>query len=184
MLETRYENPMAIRSKNALSEALLKLMMYKPFRDVTVSDITGRAGLSRQTFYTNFQKKEDILIYLIQGLFRRYLDKITQVRPVPENLLIDYFLFWGDSREFLTLLYKQDMGYLFQECNRAFFLEDTDLLNDMFTCEEWQLPYIKASIAGVTHELLFLWLTRDQGLSVDRLGTMTRNLLGGRLFAK
>ena len=91
MLETRYENPMAIRSKNALSEALLKLMMYKPFRDVTVSDITGRAGLSRQTFYTNFQKKEDILIYLIQGLFRRYLDKITQVRPVPENLLIDYF---------------------------------------------------------------------------------------------
>ena len=84
----------------------------------------------------------------------------------------------------MTLLYKQDMGYLFQECNRAFFLEDTDLLNDMFTCEEWQLPYIKASIAGVTHELLFLWLTRDQGLSVDRLGTMTRNLLGGRLFAK
>ncbi len=184
MLERKYENPMAIRSKNALSETLLKLMMYKPFKEITISDITERAGLSRQTFYTNFQKKEDILVYLLHGLFRRYLDKITRVRPVPENLLIDYFLFWGDSRDFLTLLYKQDMGYLFQECNRAFFLEDTDMLNDMFTCEEWQLPYIKASIAGVTHELLFMWLTRDQGLSVDRLGTMTRNLLDGRLFAK
>lgn len=183
MLEKKYENPMAIRSKNALSETLLKLMMYRPFKEITVSDLTERAGLSRQTFYTNFQRKEDILIYLLHGLFQRYQDKIAAVRPVPENLLIDYFLFWGDSREFLTLLFKQDMGYLFQDCNRSFFIEDTDILDDLFTCEPWQLPYIKAAIAGITYELLTMWLTQDQGLTVERLSHLTRNLLGGKLFA-
>lgn len=183
MLTRVHENPMAVRSKNALSETLLKLMMYKSFKDITISDITERAGLSRQTFYTNFERKEDILVYLLHGLFMRYLDKITAVRPVAENLMIDYFLFWGDSRDFLTLLYKHNLGYLFQDCNRSFFIEDTDLLNDLFTCEDWQLPYIKASLAGVTYELLYMWLTQDRGLTVDTLSSLTRNLLEGKLFA-
>ncbi len=184
MLEQKYENPMALRSKNALSETLLKLMLYKPFKDITVSDITSRAGLSRQTFYTNFQRREDILVYLLHGLFRRYLTKLTASAPEPEELLIDYFLFWGDSRDFLTLLFRQEMGYLYQDCNRSFFVEDTQILDPLFQCEPWQLPYIKASVAGVTYELMYMWLTQGQGLTVDTLGTVTRNLLGGRMFAK
>lgn len=183
MLTDKRENPMAIRSKNALSQTLLKLMMYKPFSQIAITDITARAGLSRQTFYTNFQRKEDILIYLLHGLFRRYLDKITAACPVPENLMIDYFLFWGDSRDFLSLLFSQDLGYLFQDCNRAFFVEDTAVLDPLFHCEPWQLPYIKASLAGVTYELLTMWITRDQGLPVDALTGLTRNLLNGALFA-
>lgn len=182
MLTAKKENPMAIRSKNALSQTLLKLMMYKPFEEIAITDITARAGLSRQTFYTNFERKEDILVYLLHGLYRRYLDKITAARPVPDNLLIDYFLFWGDSRDFLSLLFRQNMGYLFQDANRAFFIEDTDILNDLFHCESWQLPYIKASLAGITYELLYMWITRDQGLSVDTLTALTRNLLHGALF--
>ena len=62
MLSNKHENPMSIRSKNALSSSLLKLMMYKHFTDISISDITERAGLSRQTFYTNFEKKEDIFL--------------------------------------------------------------------------------------------------------------------------
>jgi len=183
MLSTKRENPMAIRSKNAISSSLLKLMMYKDFSAISISDITERAGLSRQTFYTNFQKKEDILVYLIHGLFRKYHERLTAARPMPENLIIDYFIYWGDSRDFLTLLFKQELGYLFQDCNRAFFVEDTDILNELFTAEEWQLPYIKASLAGITFELLLIWITKDQGLSVDVLNSLAGNLLGGKLFS-
>ncbi len=183
MLTDKRENPMAIRSKNALSSALLTLMLYKPFGEIAISDIAGRAHLSRQTFYTNFQRKEDILLYLIHGLFRRYRDRLTTSRPAPENLMIDYFIFWGDSRDFLALLFKQGLGRLFQDCNRSFFAEDTGMIDDMFTCEPWQLPYIKASLAGVTYEFLLMWITKDGGLSVDVLSSMTVNLLSGRLFS-
>ena len=97
--------------------------------------------------------------------------------------MIDYFIFWGDSRDFLTLLFKHNLGYLFQEANRSFFVDDTDVLNPIFTAESWQLPYIKASLAGITYELLMIWITKDQGLSVDVLTQMTLNLLGGKIFA-
>ncbi len=183
MLTHKRENPMATRSKNALASSLLELMLRRSFGEISISDITEYAGLSRQTFYTNFQKKEDILIYLIRRLFQKYYNRLSAVRPVPENLIIDYFIFWGDSRDFLSLLFKQELGYIFQNCNRAFFVEDTDILDSMFTAQDWQLPYIKASLAGVTYELLFMWITKDQGLSVDVLNSMTLNLLGGKIFA-
>lgn len=183
MLTHKRENPMAIRSKNALASSLLELMMRRHYGDISISDITEHAGLSRQTFYTNFQKKDEILNYLIGRLFQRYHNRLTSSRPVPENLLIDYFIFWGDSRDFLALLFKHQLGYIFQDCNRSFFIEDTDMLDDMFTAQDWQLPYIKASLAGVTYELLFMWITKDQGLSVDVLNSMTLNLLGGKIFA-
>ena len=182
MLTDKRENPMAIRSKNALSSALLKLMLAKELSDISISDITSKAGLSRQTFYTNFSCKEDILRYLLMGLFSRYHERLTQSKPEPDNLIIDYFIFWGDSRDFLSLLFRQNLGYLFQDMNRSFFLEDTDCINDLFTSEEWQLPYVKVSIAGITYELLLIWITKEQGLPVSVLSSMTSMLLGGKIF--
>ena len=66
MLAQKRENPMSVRSKSALAQSLLRMMIDKPFDEISISDITERAGLSRQTFYTNFIKKEDILKYLHQ----------------------------------------------------------------------------------------------------------------------
>ncbi len=182
MLNVRKENPMAIRSKNALSEALLSLMLTRPFGEISICDVAHRARLARQTFYTNFERKEDILRYLLQGLFQRYYDRLAASPPEPENLLIEYFLFWGGSRDFLTLLMRQRLGALFQDANRAFFIEDTDILNHIFRAEPWQLPYIKAGVAGITYELLTMWFTKDEGLSVEVLNTLARNLLSGSLF--
>ena len=182
MLTQKKENPMAVRSKNALAAALLKLMMVRDFGEISISDIAARAGLARQTFYTNFVRKEDILLYLIRGLFDRCHGKLSRT-PAPENLLIDYFLFWGGSRDFLSPLFRQGLGALFQDMNRAFFLEDTAFLDPFFTAEDWQLAYIKAGIAGITYELLYLWITEEQGLPVSVLNTLTLNLLDGKIFS-
>ena len=90
---------MSIRSKNALAEALLALMLREAFDDISISDITDKAFLSRQTFYTNFSKKEDILEYLLDGLFARYQAQLQQGRCEPDNFIVDYFIFWNNSRE-------------------------------------------------------------------------------------
>ncbi len=184
MITAKRENPMAIRSKNALSSALLKLMLTKKLDDISISDITAKAGLSRQTFYTNFSCREDILRYLLTGLFSRYRDRLLSSKPDKESLIIDYFMFWGDSKDFLSLLFSQNLGYLFQDMNRNFFLEDTAVIDELFTAEPWQIPYAKVSIAGITYELLLMWITKDQGLPVSVLTSMTVTLLGGKLFSE
>ena len=176
------ENPMSIRSKNALGQSLLMLMMKKDFSDITIAEITTGAGLSRQTFYTNFERKEDILRYLLQGLFRRFGDKLPAICSTPETLIIEYFIYWDGNNSFLRLLFRQDLGAVFQECNRVFFMEGAGALDHSCHAENWQIPYIKASLAGLTYELLRVWITEQQGLSVDVLSSMARNLLSGKMF--
>lgn len=62
-------NPAAIRSRNALATSLVSLLLERPLKDITIEDITSSAGLSRQTFYTNFSQKEDILENSLNQLF-------------------------------------------------------------------------------------------------------------------
>jgi len=181
---SKRENPMSVRSKTALSQSLLSLMMKKDFDSISISDITAKSGLSRQTFYTNFNKKEDILVYMIAGLFQRYKTTVAEAKELPSNFIIDYFLFWDKNKDFLSLLFSQNLGYLFQDQNRSFFIEDTEEVDELFDVEAWQYPYIKASIAGFTYELLQLWIKDSLGLGIDVLTTVADNLLSGKLFQK
>ncbi|MCB0141244.1 MAG: helix-turn-helix transcriptional regulator, partial [Caldilineaceae bacterium] len=49
------------RSRKLLGEALLELVVEKPFGDITVQDIADRADMNRATFYLHFQSKEELL---------------------------------------------------------------------------------------------------------------------------
>jgi len=179
---SKKENPMAVRSKIALTSALLRLLMKKEFIDIPVSEITEEAGLSRQTFYSNFAKREDILDYLITGLFERFASRLAEDGLCRRNLIVDYLLFWDGSRKLLQLLFARKLSYMFQAKNREFFIDPEHIPDSVFSAAEWQLPYIRASLAGVTYELLWLWLTDERGLSVDALSSLAENLLTGRMF--
>ena len=55
-------NITALRSKTWITESLLKLMEEKDFSKITITEIIKNADLTRQTFYRNFDSKEDILM--------------------------------------------------------------------------------------------------------------------------
>ena len=51
-----------LQVRQDMCEALLRLMRDQPFSSIAVSDITTRAGVSRMSFYRNYNEIEDILI--------------------------------------------------------------------------------------------------------------------------
>jgi AcrR family transcriptional regulator len=51
----------ARRSREALREALLRLVEQKPFDQIQIKEITTEAGVSYPVFFRQFTKKEDIL---------------------------------------------------------------------------------------------------------------------------
>lgn len=52
-MKKTYRN--AVRSRNLIRQAFLELLQEKPLEKITVVDITTRADLSRNTFYTHYQ---------------------------------------------------------------------------------------------------------------------------------
>ena len=50
-------------SQKCIKEAFFALLKEKNFQDITISDLCKKADISRQTFYSLFKNKENILIY-------------------------------------------------------------------------------------------------------------------------
>lgn len=67
-------------SKECLYTALLQLMETTPYDQISITDITARAGVSRMAYYRNYESKDDILLQRMEELlsdFQReiYLDE-------------------------------------------------------------------------------------------------------------
>ena len=60
-------NKTALQSQRQISEALMALMGEKPFSQITVSELCKAAGISRQTFYTLFTSRENVMVFTLQA---------------------------------------------------------------------------------------------------------------------
>jgi len=59
------------RSQEKLQVALAHHLQDKTIDEITIGELTKTAGVSRQTFYSNFDSKQSILLSRIEGLFER-----------------------------------------------------------------------------------------------------------------
>ena len=53
-----------------MADALLMLMAKKDYANITISEITQKAGVNRSTFYRNFISKDDIIKYYFMDVIR------------------------------------------------------------------------------------------------------------------
>ena len=60
------------KTRRALLQALRSLLMEKSFDAITVTELCERAEIRRVTFYTHFDSKEDLFIYLIREMQERF----------------------------------------------------------------------------------------------------------------
>ncbi len=59
------------RSQEKLQLALAEHLQNKTIDEITIGELTKTAGVSRQTFYSNFDSKQSILLSRIETLFER-----------------------------------------------------------------------------------------------------------------
>src|ERR1043166_1461864 len=79
------------RTRDRLGDALVELLVQKPFDDITVQDVLDGAGVSRSTFYTHYRDKNDLFLSDVDEFFEsmatalsRFGDKSERVAPVQE----------------------------------------------------------------------------------------------------
>ena len=60
-------NKTALQSQRQIAEAMMALLGEKPFAQITVSEICRAAGISRQTFYSLFTSRENVMVFTLQS---------------------------------------------------------------------------------------------------------------------
>ena len=61
-----------LRVKQSITNALFALMREKSLSDVQITELVGRAGVARASFYRNYDSKEDVLITLVRDVLERF----------------------------------------------------------------------------------------------------------------
>jgi AcrR family transcriptional regulator len=96
MNRTRLEARSA-QTRNALLSAFRDLILNKPYGELTVADIVGRAQVGRSTFYEHFRGKDGLLAASIAGPFSALADTVGVNDNVPQLVeLLEHF--WAQRR--------------------------------------------------------------------------------------
>lgn len=100
--------------KESLTEALLNLMQKKPFRDITITELSKKAGVGRVSFYRNFNSKEDILTAYFAKKMLEWSKSLRQNGN--NNIILEVFRLFYENRDFIRILHKADLLYILLKC--------------------------------------------------------------------
>ena len=93
-------NKKAFDSQVKIYKSLRRILLTKPLSDVTVADISQECGISRSTFYRNFNNVIEVLELMLDYFYKRYLDE----RVDKPNQLLFFFEYWRYHRDLINII--------------------------------------------------------------------------------
>lgn len=116
-------DPRERRTRDRLGDALVALILEKPFEAITVQDVLARARVSRSTFYAHFRDKQDLFVSdmdefleAMATMLTRRGERSRRVAPVRE-----LFAHVGEWKRFHAALAGSAMLHDFLELAQGHF---------------------------------------------------------------
>ena len=82
----------AKETKRRLYEAAIALIQAKGFNGINIKDITDLAGVSKGTFYTHFDSKEDLILYTFTQSDEFYEEAYEKVKDLDFSYAMVQFI--------------------------------------------------------------------------------------------
>lgn len=96
--------------KECITIALLKLMQTHKFSEITITELTKKAGVSRVSFYRNFECKEDVIRNYLKEILEKWNKKYENRNDF--NLTEAIFEHYYEYRELYIMLYRQGLSQI------------------------------------------------------------------------
>lgn len=126
-------NKSALLSQKLISDALLRLLEEKAFSDISVSDLCREAQVSRQTFYSLFGTKENVILYELRHNCC-YLPEENTVAcrsAVFRSFCEGYSRYIVDKRHIISLLVRNDMIHFLYDVQYQSLMECDHFISDV-----------------------------------------------------
>ena len=146
-----------MRRKNITSEmmmeyieqALLLLMRSKAYSDITIGEISAKAGVNRSTYYRHFPTKDSIIQSYLDAIMEEYQSRFRSLRSDDYALYLrTMFEAFYEKRDDLLLIHQSGLSHLLLDVlmNRFRF-------EDIPEREQFRMSY---HIGGI-HSNMLLW---------------------------
>ncbi len=175
-----------LRTRRALQDALIQLILEKGYDAVTIEEITDRADLGRTTFYLHFRDKEELFMQAIDTICEEFIDRhetlldlvdspksaIKKLRlSLDERILYHIFIHARDNADLYKVMLRGEGG---AKASQRF---SKIIVNEVIK-RLHIVPGIKSKVpiqlfavffSGTLIELITWWLEEDQPYSIEEM---------------
>ncbi len=179
----RGSNPSALRSQHVLALALVELIQEYAYSEITVTMLSAKAGVSRQTFYKMFDGKEDVVRYVAKVRCLDFeLQMVKRESMTLEELAECTFAFFCDNIILVRQLISNQLQHILQEqAQRAL----TDLLTCFRCNDELLLDSSNCTfIAGGLCAMLVQWAEQNDAIFPEKQAARFAKLFTVRSFTR
>jgi len=112
-------SPFSNASRNSyvrrhITEALVGLLKEKPMQEISISEITERAGVGRMSFYRNYNSKEDVVRAYLSDMVGGWEEEYkASGKSSNSELYGSLFSHLKERADFFLLLEKRNLMNLF-----------------------------------------------------------------------
>jgi len=171
------------RTRDRLGDALIELMLEKPFEAIKVQDVLDRAGVGRSTFYVHYRDKDDLFISDVDDFWESFAsilsrcgEKSDRIAPVRE-----LFEHASQSRSFLAALKESGRLHDVMELGRLHFARGIEQrFNEVPRAARIAKAYrsdVAHAYSGTLLALLVRWLDRPNGRSAAQMDQLFHRLV-------
>jgi len=134
-----------------IEDALLYLMKKKDYKSISITEICEKAGVTRMSFYRNFDSKEDILKKWVNSVTDSFLadSEISYKNNSSREYFIKLFTHMEQHKDVCIELYNAGLIYIVKEQFDRVFLE---IHRDEYD------EYKSFFLAGGIYNVFLLWL--------------------------
>jgi AcrR family transcriptional regulator len=173
-----------VRSRTALTGALLSLLEEKPFDQITIREISARAGTGYATFFRHYPSKEallgDVATEEISGLIAMTTPVLYDANSYESTRALCAHV--ARHRRLWTALLTGGAAGIVRE---EFIRQARDLEKDFVGPDHW-LPADLGVVYGTggTFDLLAWWLSQEEEYSPNRIAAILNRLIIAPLVGK
>ena len=137
-----------------ITEALLLLLKKKEYKDISITEICKKAGVTRMSFYRNFESKEDILLKKVQTVTDSFLKEsgISYKRDTVSNYFVKLFTHMQQQKDLCAALNKAGLIHMIKNEFDRVFLNAYKYVYD---------EYKSLFLSGGIYNVFLFWFIND-----------------------
>jgi AcrR family transcriptional regulator len=168
------------KTKKALTEALMSLMVEKGYEKVTIQHIIEKADVGRSTFYIHYENKEQLLLdghnNLNVAIFSETVDangnEITfesLFEHIAAQQLLAKAMLGKKDGEMMLEFFKHTIAYHIKKRFGKYFGKEVD--------EQKSLVFLSDASASAVVSLIISWIEDEMSFSVQEMAAKCREVI-------
>ncbi|MCI7691578.1 MAG: TetR/AcrR family transcriptional regulator [Oscillospiraceae bacterium] len=176
-----------LKTKKAIKAAHLSIMEEKDISDITISELTRKAGINRRTFYTHYRSISDIIDEIesdMVALLSEVVQKIdvTDIRKSAYNVFIELNEMVAVEFDYYFSRVRMDMRGVFMTRLKGIASELADkLLSENSNLSRETAEMISEYIVGGFFNVFVEWRTSGGNIPVEQAARLAGIMAEGCL---